>query len=70
MNFPQIYKKPRAKQRIEIMVDYEMDPDGWFLKFVYIENSTNKIAHEHCVIESDIPNWVSSITRDGWILQK
>lgn len=52
------------------MVDYEMDPDGWFLKFVYIENSTNKIAHEHCVIESDIPNWISSITRDGWILQK
>lgn len=70
MNFPQVYKKLRAKQRIEVSIDYDMDPDGWFFKFSYIENKSNKVTHEHCVIESDIPTWISSILKDGWVLQK
>lgn len=62
-------KKSRAKQRIEISPDYSMDPDGWFYRIAYIENKTGKLAHEHCVIEKDIPTWLDGLIRDGWQIE-
>jgi hypothetical protein len=61
-----IFNKPKARQRIEIRIDYEMDPDGWFLEVMYIEKKTNKMAHKHCIILKDLPTWIRSIENDGW----
>lgn len=63
-----VYKKSRAKQRIEIHIDYKMDPDGWFLDVQYIEIKTGKIAHQHCIIEKDLVNWKSGLVSEGWEL--
>ena len=62
-----LLNKPRSKQKIEVWIDYEMDPDGWFLDIQYIEKKTNKLAHKHCIILKDFPNWFGSIIREGWI---
>lgn len=62
------YKKKRAKQKIEIHVDYKMDPDGWFLDIQYIEIKTGKIAHQHCIIQKDLEGWQSGFVSDGWEL--
>jgi hypothetical protein len=62
-----LFNKPRAKQRVEIQIDYEMDEDGWFLDVMYIENKTNKLAHKHCIILKDLNTWINSIKSEGWI---
>ena len=62
-----IFNKPKSRQKIEISVDREMDPDGWFLRINYIEIKTSKVTSTHCVILKDIENWIRSIKKDGWI---
>lgn len=62
-----LFNKPKARHRIEIWIDYEMDPDGWFIEIKYIEKKTDKLAHKHCVILKDLPNWIRSLTNEGWI---
>ncbi len=64
-----VLNKPRARQRIEIHVDYKMDEDGWFLDVQYIEKKTSKLAHKHCIIRKDLDNWLSSLKNEGWILE-
>ena len=64
-----ILNKPKARQRIEICVDYQMDPDGWFLDVQYIEKKTGKLAHKHCIIQKDLNTWLSSLKNEGWILE-
>ena len=31
-----IFNKPKSRQKIEISVDREMDPDGWFLRINFL----------------------------------
>lgn len=64
-----ILNKPKAKQRIEISVDYTMDRDGWFLKVNFIEKKTEKVTSSHCVIEKDIDNWIRGFISEGWIIE-
>jgi hypothetical protein len=65
----EIFKKSRAKSRIEITVDSKMDPDGWFYTIAYIDNKSGKITHEHCVIKKDLDGWISGLECDGWVRQ-
>jgi len=62
-----VFDKPRARQRIEVWIDYQMDEDGWFLEFMYVEKKTQKMAHKHCIILKDLPTWINSIKNEGWI---
>ena len=62
-----IFNKPRSRQKIEISVDREMDPDGWFLRINYIEIKTNKVISSHCIILKDLENWLRTIKKDGWL---
>ena len=64
-----ILNKPKAKQRIEISVDYTMDRDGWFLKVSYIEKKTENVISTHCVILKDIDNWIRGFQSDGWVIE-
>ena len=64
-----ILNKPKAKQRIEILVDYTMDRDGWFLKVNFIEKKTEKVTSSQCVILKDIDNWIRGFQRDGWVIE-
>ena len=62
-----IFNKPSSRQKIEISVDREMDPDGWFLRINYIEIKTNKVISSHCIILKDLENWLRTIKKDGWL---
>ena len=64
-----ILRKPRSAQRVEISPDLSMDPDGWFLNVNYIENKTNKLKSTTCIIEKDLPQWIGSLERNGWIIE-
>jgi len=61
------FNKPRSRQKIEISVDREMDPDGWFLRVNYIEIKTNKVTSTNCIILKDLETWIRSIKKDGWL---
>lgn len=65
-----ILNKPRAKQRIEIEEDLSMDPDGWFFKISFIENKTNKLVSDHCVIQKDLDRWIAGFESEGWSIVK
>jgi hypothetical protein len=63
------FNKPKAKHKVEITPDYSMDKDGLFYKISYIEKKTEKVAHQHCVIKSDLDNWIRCLEKEGWIKQ-
>jgi hypothetical protein len=62
-----VLNKPKSKQRVEILVDYDMDPDGWFLEVKYIEKKSGNVAHKHCIILKDLDNWLSMLSKEGWL---
>jgi hypothetical protein len=62
-----IFNKPRAKQRVEIWIDYNMDEDGWFLEVKYVEKKTQKVASRHCIIKKDLGTWTNQLKSSGWI---
>ena len=69
MNTPIILNKLKGKQRIEITVDYSMDPDGWFQKISFIEKKTEKVISTHCVIKKDLDRWILGFQIEGWIIE-
>jgi len=64
-----ILHKPKSRRRIEIHVDYDMDPDGWFLRINYVENKSNAVSLGPCIIEKDLNSWMDSLAKDGWIVE-
>lgn len=64
-----ILKKPRAKQRVEIVENLEMSSGGWFLDVRFVEIKTEKIIDSHCIIKKDLDNWISYLNTLDWIVE-
>lgn len=65
-----ILKKPKAKQRVEIVENLDMSDDGWFLSVNFIENKTEKIIDKHCIIKKDLDNWLNYLGTLGWSIEQ
>jgi hypothetical protein len=60
----------KSKGRYDIIFeeDLKMDPDGWFIIVKKINKKDGSIADESCIILKDVPQWVDSFIRSGYVL--
>jgi hypothetical protein len=60
----------KSKGRYDIIFeeDLKMDPDGWFVTVKKINKKDGSIADESCIILKDVPQWVDSFIRSGYVL--
>lgn len=56
-------KKPRAKERIEVVTDEDYD-DLLYWSFIAVKN--NKVNKKHMIIRKDLANWTTYHLHQGW----
>lgn len=59
-----VLRKPKSPLTVEVVKDFSMSPDGWFVRWNYLKKG--KIVETHLMIEKDIEQYIDYNYRQGW----
>lgn len=62
-----IFTKLKSRKRIEIHINWMMDPGGYFLDIRHVEKKSGKVTKHSTIIQKDLHLWTGHLLRDGWI---